>query len=158
MSDRNMSAHSGPIVSDDKLRKVLRRQITRAYHVDRDFTRASLAAESGVGIHTLDQIMASGSEKHRRVAIEDAFSIAHVLGGRAVNALLNEIGYSASRIDEPDELAPMMMAATAMACLSTIATAAADGRIDHTERQSCQEAADMLIATVAPMSSAGKRP
>jgi tellurite resistance protein len=49
----------------------------------------------------------------------------------------------------------MVMTAAAMQHLSVIATAAADGRIDHVERPAVREAADMLIATVLPVSSHG---
>ncbi|NII59819.1 hypothetical protein [Sphingomonas aerolata] len=151
------SAQTGPIVSDERIRDTLRRQIERAYNVDRSFSRATLSSESGVSVHTLDQIMSRNPEKKRRVTMEDAFSIAQLLGDRAVSALLATIGYTARRMDEPDALQPMLIAATAMAHLSTIATAAADGRIDHTEQPGCQEAADMIIATVLPMSSAGRQ-
>jgi hypothetical protein len=151
------SAQTGPIVSDERIRDTLRRQIERAYNVDRSFSRATLASESGVSVHTLDQIMSRNPEKKRRVTMEDAFSIAQLLGDRAVSALLSTIGYTARRMDEPNALQPMLIAATAMAHLSTIATAAADGRIDHTEQPGCQEAADMIIATVLPMSSAGRQ-
>ena len=151
------SAQTGPIVSDERIRDTLRRQIERAYNVDRSFSRATLSSESGVSVHTLDQIMSRNPEKKRRVTMEDAFSIAQLLGDRAVSALLSTIGYTARRMDEPDALQPMLIAATAMAHLSTIATAAADGRIDHTEQPRCQEAADMIIATVLPMSSAGRQ-
>ncbi len=156
MQDGN-SAQTDAIVSDARVRDTLRRQIDRAYNVDRSFTRATLASESGVSVHTIDQIMSRSPEKHRRVAMEDAFSIASVLGERAVNSLLALIGYAGRRLDDPDAMQPMLIAATAMAHLSTIATAAADGRIDHTEQPGCQEAADMIIATVLPMSSAARQ-
>ena len=156
MTDDN-SAQSGAILSDERIRDTLRRQIDRAYTVDRSFTRATLAAETGVNVYTLDAIMSRDPAKKRRVTMEDAFSIASVLGDRAVNSLLALIGYAGRRLDDPDALQPMLIAATAMAHLSTIATAAADGRIDHTEQPGCQEAADMIIATVLPMSSAGRQ-
>ena len=38
-----------------------------------------------------------------------------------------------------------------------LAACAADGRIDHTERPDCQQAADLIIATVLPLASAGQR-
>lgn len=49
------------------------------------------------------------------------------------------------------------IAADAMGHLSVIARNAADGRIDHTEEAETAEAADQIIATVLPLSSAGKR-
>jgi hypothetical protein len=156
VSNRSNSAQNGPVVSDERIRNTLRRQIDRGYNIDREWTRATLSSESGVGVHTIDSIMSHDPAKHRRIAMEDALSLASVLGERAVNSVLALIGYTGRRLDDPDTLQPMMMVATAMGHLSTIATAAADNIIDHTERPSCQEAADMIIATVLPMSSAGQ--
>lgn len=45
--------------------------------------------------------------------------------------------------------------ATALPHMATIATAAADGRFDHTERPAVREAADQLVATFLALSSAG---
>lgn len=45
--------------------------------------------------------------------------------------------------------------ATALPHMATIATAAADGRIDHIEAPLCRDAADTIIATFLPLSSAG---
>jgi transcriptional regulator with XRE-family HTH domain len=156
MTQRSNSVRNDPIVSDAAIRKVLRREMDRAINIDREFTRQELAEESGVNIHTLDAIRSNDTAKQRRVTLEDAFSIAHTLGERTVNALLSRIGYVARRVDDPDAAQPMQIAADGMQHLATIARAAADGWIDHTEAQATTEAADMLIATILPLSSHGR--
>lgn len=154
MSD-NDSVQSSAITSDERIRDVLRRHIKRAYDTRR-FTRAGLAAESSVNIFTIDAIVAREVGKQRRVAAEDALCLAYALGDEAVSALVGTIAYTARREDADDGLAPMMIAANAMQNLSVIATAAADGRIDHLEAPACRDAADQIIATVLPLSSAGR--
>ena len=152
---RNDNAvQSAPVASDDRIREALRKQINRCISLDRTHTRAELATESGVSIHQIDQLASQNPDKHRRVCMADAFSIAWVIGPRAVNALLAVIGYGGAKpLDEVDAVQPMLLTATALTHLSTIATAAADGRIDHTEEPACREAADQLIAVVLPLSS-----
>jgi len=150
----DQSVQNGAITSDERIRNVLRRHIKRAYD-NRDFTRLSLATESRVNVHTIDAIVSRDASKQRRVACEDALCIAYALGEEAVSALLATIQYAARPLDDGDAMQPMLVAATAMQHLSTIATAAADGRIDHTEAPACREAADLIIATVLPLSSAG---
>jgi hypothetical protein len=157
VSNRSNSVQSQPVVSDDRIRDTLRRELDRAINIERTFTRAGLSLESGVNVHTIDAIMSRDPAKQRRVRMADAWSLSMVLGGRAVNLLLALIGYGGAKpLDEADEMHPMVLAAAAMAHLSTIATAASDGRIDHTEEPLCREAADMLIATVMPLSTAGR--
>lgn len=148
------SAQSDAITSDERIRNALRRHIQRSYDT-RDFTRASLATESRVNIYTIDAIVSRDPAKNRRVTAEDALCLTYALGAEAVNALMATIGYAARHQGEGDAMQPMLVAATAMQHLSTIATAAADGRFDHTEVGPCREAADMIIATVLPLSSAG---
>lgn len=155
MTDARNSVRDDPIVSDAAIRKVLAHEMDRAI-VRREFTRKELAEASGVNIHTIDAIRTGDMGKQRRVTLEDAFSISHALGDRAVNALLGRIGYVARKLDDPDTIQPMQIAADGMQHLATIARAAADGRIDHTERPMTTEAADMLIATVLPLSSHGR--
>lgn len=151
----NDSAQSSAIVSDERVRNALRLQIATAYNVTRTTTRAELAQASGVNVHTIDQIMSDDRAKHRRICFGDAMSIAFVLGPRAVNALLGLIGWVGRPQDEANALNPMTIAAESMQHLAIIAAAAADGRIDHTEELPTQRAADALIATVLPLSSAG---
>lgn len=157
MTDGRNSAQIGSITSDEQIRNVLRRHILRAYD-NKVFTRTGLADESGVTIHQIDQILSRDAAKQRRVAIEDAFNLAYTLGDAAVSGLLATIHYTARRAGDDDAMAPMMIAATAMQGLSVIATAAADGRIDHAEQPLCRDAADLIIATVKPLSSLGLRP
>ncbi|MGE4321949.1 MAG: hypothetical protein AB7E60_02845 [Sphingobium sp.] len=156
MTHRSNTVRNEPIVSDETIRGTMRRQINQAINIaPRRFTRQTLAQESGVNVHTIDSILSRDEAKHRRIALADALSIASVLGERAVNAILADIGFVARPLDEAGDACPMQMTATAMQHLSVIATAAADGRIDHVERPVVQEAADMLIATVLPVSSHG---
>lgn len=154
MTPTNNTAQSGSITSDERIRNVLRRHIQKAYDT-RAFTRATLAEESGVNIYQIDAIVSRDLAKQRRVAAEDALNLAYTLGDGTVNAVLAEISYTARRTSDVDPLAPMLIAATAMQGLSVIATAAADGRIDHLEQHSCRDAADLIIATVKPLSSLG---
>lgn len=158
MTQRSNNAQNEPCVSDERLRNALRRQIDRAYNAQRSTTRQQLSTESGVNVFTIDAIMSNDAAKQRRVKLEDAFSIVFTLGERAVNGLIAEMGYTGARkTDAPDPLRPMQLAAKAMAHLSTIATCAADDVIDYREEPICRDAADQLIATVLPMSSAGER-
>lgn len=145
------SVRNGAITSDEQIRDVLRRHIRKALD-RRAFTRETLAQDSKVNIHAIDAILSRDPAKHRRIAIVDAFCLAYELGDEAVNALVGTISYTACRPDA-EVMAPMMIAATAMQGLSVIATAAADGRFDHNEAPIVQEAADLIIATVKPLSS-----
>lgn len=158
MTQRNNSAQDTQVVSDERIRNKLRTQIHRAIHVDKRFSRTSLSEESGVNVYAIDAILSDDKGKHRRVAAEDMLSLAYTLGGNTLNILLGLIGFGGAKpLDEPDEMHPMMIAATTLAHLSTITTAAADGRIDHTEEQAVEIAADGIIATLLPLSSSGKR-
>lgn len=146
-----------PIVSDAAIREVLRRQMHRAINMSpREFTRTTLAKESGVNVHTIDSILTRDEAKHRRVSLADAFSIVAVLGEGAVNALLAAIGFGgAKELDEADDAHPMHDMVKAMGALNVFAQAAVDDRIDHTEIESVRDASDTLIATFLPYSSHG---
>lgn len=152
MPDSNSVPTSG-ITSDEQIRNVLRRRIKRALD-RRDFTRMTLANESGVGVAQIDQIVSTDTAKHRRVTCEDAFNLAYTLGEDCVTALIGVIHYTARRIDA-DEVDAHHIVASALPHMATIATAAADGRFDHVERPSVRDAADHLVATFLPLSSAG---
>lgn len=152
------AAQSCPIVSDDRVRDVLRRHVQRVLHVDRSFTRKQLADESGVNVHTIDAIVSRDAGKNRRVCFADGISLAWVMGPPAVNALLGLIGWVGRPEDDGEAVNPMAIAATSMGHLAVIAAAAADGRIDHTELPATQQAADLLIATVLPLSSGAMPP
>lgn len=155
MTQRSNSVQSEPIVSDDRIRDMLRKEYNRAVNVARSTTRVQLASDSGVSIHQIDALMSRDASKNRRVTASDCLSLCWALGEHAVASFMALINYSARPMDDGDEACPMQMTATAMAHLSTIASAAADGRIDHTEAPKVREAADMLIATILPVSSHG---
>jgi hypothetical protein len=158
MTQRSNSVQSSPVISDARLREPIRRELDRAINIERRLTRGELAEASGVNIHTIDQLLSRSPEKQRRVALEDAASLAWVLGERAINAVLASFGFGGARpLDAEDSQQPMMIVANAMRHLSVIGKAAADGRIDHVEEPDTTEAADMIIAELAPLSSAGKR-
>jgi len=157
MAHDSNDAQTSPIVSDERIRNTLRERIHRAIHVERRFTRETLASDSGVALHFIDSIISRDKAKHRRVATEDALSLAYCLGDGAINALLSLFGYgSAQPIDTPEPSRPMMIVAGAMKELAIIGEAAADDRIDHTEQAPVALAADHLIALVTPLSSAGR--
>ena len=145
------------VVSDDDVRDAVRSALHTAINVERQTTRAKVAADSGVNIHTIDAWLSRNVEKRRPISFAQALSVMHALGPRAVNSLLALIGYSGARLEGEDELQPMQIVADALGHLGTIGQAAADGRIDHTEEPGTTVAADMLIATVLPLSSAGRR-
>lgn len=83
-------------------------------------------------------------------------SLAVVLGQDLLNPVLSLVGHAARPLDEADEVNPGQIVATGLRHFTIIADAAADGRIDHTERPRCREAADKLIEAVLPLSSAGE--
>jgi hypothetical protein len=149
------AVQSTAITSDERIRNALRRQIQRAYDKG-DFSRASLAQESGVNIHTIDSIVSRDASKHRRVAAEDALNLAYTLGDEAVSAVMATIRYTAQRADAPEPVCVPSIVAEGLQHFTVIAQAASDGRIDHTEKPACEQAADALIATVLPLSSAGR--
>jgi hypothetical protein len=150
------SVQSSTLVSDDRLREVLRRELDRAINVERTFTRQQLAVESGVNIHTLDAIISRDPGKQRRVNGGVALSLACVLGKRCVNAILATIGYQGAPLDEAEEIQPCAVVGGIARGLAVIAAAASDNRIDHTERPGVTDAADLIIATVMPYSRAGQ--
>jgi predicted transcriptional regulator len=115
------------------------------------WTDETLAAASGVKPATIKGYRVEGKEP----SLSKALSLAVVIGPAAINPIMALIGYAARPLDEADELQPTVLAASALAHLSVIATAAADGRIDHTELPACRDAADQLIATILPISSHG---
>lgn len=152
------SARTSPTASDERIRNVMRREISRAISIERSTTRAQLAEDSGVNIHNIDAILSQDRAKHRRVACEDALSLAWVLGERAVNALLAVIAYSRARpTSDVEEDCPLEAGCNSMDALGRFMRAAADRRIDHLEAPDATEAVDTIIAELAPFSSAGKR-
>lgn len=155
MTDSDISVRSSCIFTDEQIRNVVRRQIDLAINVRRSTSRAQLATDSGVNIHTLDAVLSRDPAKKRRVATEDAFSLCYALGDDAIRALFSILGWTGRPMDDPNHISPAQIVADGLADFSIIAAAAADGRIDHTEVEPCRRAADHLIATVLPLSSAG---
>jgi hypothetical protein len=114
-------------------------------------TYADLESDTGVKASTLKAY----NGKHRHPSLAAGLMIAAGIGDWAVNKLVNIIRYQAQPLDEADGLQPMQIVADALQHLGVIGQAAADNRIDHTERPRTTEAADQLIATIVPLSSAG---
>ncbi|NIJ24813.1 helix-turn-helix domain-containing protein [Sphingomonas japonica] len=131
--------------------------LRNATMVQRHFTVEQVAATSGVPVRTVRSYMANDETEVREPTLSNALSIACVLGPVAVNGVLALIGYGGAKpLDEPDAIQPMQIVATGMQHFAVIAEAAADNRIDHTEEQRTTEAADGIIATFLPLSSAGR--
>lgn len=153
MSTSHKSARNLPIVSDTKIRDALRTEIQLAISVQHRFTRASLAQQSGVSTDTIDAIISRDENKHRRLKIDEAFSLAAVLGTRSVNALLAVISYGAYHLDETGEPDLAEIVASGIENFSIIARALADGVIEPHEERETADAADALIDTVTPISN-----
>ncbi len=157
MTQRNENAREAPAVSDERIRNALRTEISRAITLDHSWTRTALADAAGVNLATIDGILTRDVAKHRRIKADAAFSLAWVLGERAVNALIAAIGFGGARPLDADEDCPLDSAVKASAALSVFLTAAADRRIDHVEERMATEAADMIVAELAPFTSAGRK-
>lgn len=115
-------------------------------------TYADLESDTGVNAHTLKAYKCGA----RKPSLAAGLMITGAIGEWAVNKLVNIIRYQAQPLDEADALQPMQIVADALQHLGVIGQAAADNRIDHTERPRTTEAADQLIATIVPLSSAGR--
>lgn len=145
------SAVSAGIVSPDRVRTVLQ-GLLRGAQLE-GWTDAALEQASGVPARTIKSYRIEGKEP----SLSNAMSLGVVLGERAINTLLAVIGYGGAKpLDEPDGIELPTLIATVLSNSATIASAAADGRIDHQERPSCREAADQIIAAVMPLSTAGE--
>lgn len=150
---QDTSADDRSLVPPQRVSGVIAGLIRAAVAPGSSWTYASLSAATGLKERRLRSYVHEGKEP----SLSAALSIGIVLGKPGINAILAIAGYGgACSLDEPDELDCRNLAATALANLSTIVTAAADGNIDHIERPACREAADVLIATVLPLSSAGQ--
>lgn len=153
MRHRNNDAPSCALVSDERIRNVLRSCIRRAIHIERTHTREELAEEARINVSQIDAVMSRDKSKHRRVAAEDMLSLAFVLGGPTVNALVKLLGYGgATPLDEPASVSAADLVAESLHDLSVIAADAIDGHIDQASSRS---AADDLIERLTPFSSAG---
>jgi len=148
------SVQDSQIVSHDSVTEVVRRQLHTAIVVRRRFTAEQLANDSGVSVSAIRSYMRNDGPKEP--CLSTALSLAVVLGQPAVSAIMALIGYTAAPQDEPDQIQPMQIVAGCLTQLGVIGRAAADNRIDHVEEPDTMAAADLLIATVLPLSSAGK--
>ena len=148
MSD-TCSADKTHLVSPDRVRTTVCALLRVA---NQNFTDQQLEEMSGVSARAIKSYRVEGREP----SLSAALSLAVVLGKPAINQILALIGYSAAPLEEADALDPHQLVADGLRQFSIIAEAAADGRIDHIERPRCRDAADQIIATVLPLSSAGE--
>lgn len=142
------SASSVAVVSHDRVCAMMQGILRGAQSV---WTDDALSSASGVPARTIKSYRVEGKEP----SLSNALSLALVIGPSALNTMLAAIGYVARPLDEADAVAPSKIVADGLAAFSVIASAAADGRIDHTEANVCREAADTIIATVLPLATAG---
>lgn len=154
MKDDKPSVQDAPIVSQDRVRDVIRKQLDIYVNVGRH-TVEELASDSGVSKHAIRSYMRNDGTKEPSLA--RALSLAVCIGPRAVQAIMHLIGYEAQKLGNADEPRPMQIVADALGHFAVIGQAAADNIIDHTERPRTMEAADALIATIIPLSSARTR-
>lgn len=145
------SVQDAPIVSQDRVRDVMRKQLDIAVNVGR-YTVDQLASDSGVSVSAIRSYMRNDGTKEPSLA--RALSLAVCIGPRAVQAIMHLIGYEAQKLGNAGDPKPMQIVADALGHLGIIGQAAADNVIDHTEQPRTMEAADALIATIIPLSSA----
>lgn len=145
---QSVSDDSSPV--DERVSGALSAVLRRAASEGK--TDEALESDTGVNRYTI-KAYRLGTRKPSMAA---GLMIVSGIGEWAVNRLLNIIRYQATSLDEVDALQPTQIVANAVSHLGVIARAAADGRIDHTEQPETTEAADMLIATVLPLSTAGR--
>lgn len=143
----NLSVDKAPVVGPDRVRPVIEAMLRTAAlnHTDQQLEQLS-----GIPARTIKSYRVEGREP----SLHAALSLAVVLGKPAINAILSVVGYTATSLDE-GEADPRQIVADGLRHFTVIAGAAADGRIDHVEAPLCREAADRLIETVLPLSSAG---
>lgn len=145
----NRSVPDDDCTSDDRVAEALAGVLRRAQR--ENTTDEQLERLSGVKAARIK----SYRLRTRSPSLGAGLVIAAALGEWAVNAVLHPVGFQGASLDGGCELQPMQIVADALGHLGVIGQAAADGRIDHIERPACREAADMIIATVLPLSSAG---
>jgi hypothetical protein len=143
------SADRSPIVGPDRVRNVIQAVLRSA---QAKFTDEQLEGLTGVSARCIKSYRVEGREP----TLGNALSILCVLGQSNLNLVLALIGYSARALDEANELQLHEIVATGLENFTIIARAAIDGRIDHIEKQGCTRAADLIIETVLPLSSAGQ--
>ena len=150
MTNIHQSADDDGIVGPDRVRGVVQGLLRGAQA--KGWTDESLGAAAGISPRRIKSYRVEGREP----SLSAALSLGVVLGAPALNSILALVGYGgAAPLEEGDAMPPMQVVAEGMQHFAVIAAAAADGRIDHTERPATQKAADALIATFIPLSSAG---
>lgn len=113
----------------------------------------TLSAATGIPERTIKSYRTEGKDP----SLTNALHLLAALGPDAVNAVLATIGYGGARpLGDAPAADARKIIADLLPHVATIATAATDGRIDHTEQRACEEAANHIIATVLPISSAGR--
>jgi hypothetical protein len=142
------TAPTGGFVSPDRVRNEMQALLRYA---QTKFTDEQLSEASGVPARCIKSYRIEGREP----TLGNALSLLAVLGRPALNTILGMIEYAARPLDASDELPCGEVVACILTHSSTIARAAADGRIDHLEAPACRKAADDLIGVVLPLSSAG---
>lgn len=130
----------------DKIATLLRVAHLRGQHDD------ELSELTGIPARTLKSYRLEAREP----SLSAGLAIMAVIGATGVNSVLSLISYSGKPLEDPNEVPAAQLVATVLPHVATIAAAAADGRFDHTERPKCREAADQIIATLQPLSSAGE--
>lgn len=112
-----------------------------------------LSASSGIPERTIKSYRTDGKDP----SLTNALSLLAALGPDAVNAVLATIGYGGARpLGGAPAIDPRQIIADILPHVSTLAQAAADGHFDHAETPACEAAANHIIATVLPISSAGR--
>lgn len=148
MSDQSSVSESA-LIGPQRVRTVVQ-GILRSAQAS-GWTDDALSGATGIPARTIKSYRVEGKEP----SLANALSLGCVLGTVGLNPILALIGYIAKPLDEADELNVSRIVADGLQHFSIIANAAADGRIDHIEAPACREAADHIIATVLPLSSAG---
>lgn len=146
---QNNSASEQSLVGHDRVCTLVQGILRSA--LLKGWSDAQLHEQSGVSARAIKSYRVEGKEP----SLSNALSLAVVLGPSAINTILSTIGYVARPLDEAEAACPHKMVADGLAAFSVIASAAADGRIDHIEAPMCKDAADRVIAAVLPLSSAG---
>lgn len=107
-----------------------------------------LSAATCISPRTIKSYRVDGKEP----SLSNALSLLAALGPAAMNAVLGVVEYGgAAPLDEIGRADPRRIVADLLPHVSTIAAASADGRIDHTEQSACENAANHIIAAVAPL-------
>ena len=149
-----MTVHSSvdesSFVSPDRVREKIA-QLLRSAHL-KGMTDAEIGDLAGIPARTVKSYRLEGREP----SLSAGLALLAVLGKTSVNSMLALIGYSGQPLDDPNDVPPAQIVASVLPHISTIANAAADGRFDHRERPACRDAADQIIATLQPISSAGE--